>query len=272
VRYLLFLQLCFSLAFCERRNFTSPPGYDLAHPEKHFLKNALREISGICFAPGTFERYVYAIQDEDGKIFRIGLDNNAITSAKFGRPGDYEDLVFARGKLFVLESKGVIVKIAYDVKSNIFNEEARFSDLLPVADYEGLSASGDTLLVLCKTCTGDVTAKSNLLIYKLLITDAALQFAGSIMPAIMVTDGNKKEKIYPSALAQNPLNKNWYVLSGRERLLLLFDANFSFINFYPLNPKNYQQPEGITFDNSGNMYISSEGKNGSAGLMVVRRK
>ena len=50
--------------------YSSPEGYDLQNMEKFNLTDRLLEISGIAFHKGNGD-VVYAVQDEDGDLFRI---------------------------------------------------------------------------------------------------------------------------------------------------------------------------------------------------------
>ncbi len=63
---------------------------------------------------------------------------------------------------------------------------------------------------------------------------------------------------HPSALAQNPLTREWFVLSSVNKLLVITDENWKVKSVYPLDPSVFNQPEGIAFDQQQNLYISNE--------------
>ncbi|MEL6562727.1 MAG: SdiA-regulated domain-containing protein, partial [Bacteroidota bacterium] len=70
---------------------------------------------------------------------------------------------------------------------------------------------------------------------------------------------NDSRKFKPSAIAVNPVDKNYYVLSTTGKSLLVFNRNGELVLYYTVPRKILEQPEGICFDNNGDMYLSSEG-------------
>ena len=68
-----------------------------------------------------------------------------------------------------------------------------------------------------------------------------------------------KNGFRPSALAKNPLTKEWYIISAVNKLLVVTDENFKMKDSYALGGNLFNQPEGIAFDKEGNLYISNEG-------------
>lgn len=265
---MLFILLFFG---CKSKTFRSPGHYDLAAPEKIQLPDALREISGIAFKPGD-ESNLYAIEDEHGRLYSVNLATKKITDSRFGSKADYEDLVFTGGRWYVLASNGTITAASFSGTTAVSKE---YDGLIPPGEYEGISAQHDTLFVLCKHCSA-VDAKDHIGIYLLKInSDTAILSAGVITPAISLHKKNgdsKKEKIYPAAMAKNPVDGNWYVLSGVNKMLLLFDPAFGYLGSYRLNPEIYEQPEGIAFSASGDMFICSEGHIGIPDILTITRK
>jgi uncharacterized protein YjiK len=74
----------------------------------------------------------------------------------------------------------------------------------------------------------------------------------------MLTKKNKSA-FRPSALTKDPLTGDWYILSAVNKLLVVADKSWKVKGAYPLNTHTFNQPEGIAFDNDGNLYISNEG-------------
>jgi len=60
----------------DKKNFTSPPPYDLNHPVVIDLPPGLDEISGLAYYPK--DTSVFAIVDEDGMFFKIYLRNQPL--------------------------------------------------------------------------------------------------------------------------------------------------------------------------------------------------
>jgi hypothetical protein len=74
-------------------------------------------------------------------------------------------------------------------------------------------------------------------------------------------------KLKISAMGIHPVSGSLYVLSGPERLLLVFDMNGNIKYLERLDKDLFAQPEGITFRSNGDMFISNEGRNKAATLL-----
>jgi len=246
--------------------------YDLDKPEKFFMPESLLEISGIAFIKGNPDT-VYAIQDEEGKLFKLRWNEKKQTHTKFGKRGDYEDLAIGNGRVFVLKSNGRIFSFpltesAYDETDNVKEWES----LLPSGEYEGMFADEQSgkLYVLCKNCPGD---KKNGL-----VSGYIFQTGDSIVPrggfsldlqSVSSYTGRVKRGLRPSALAKNPLTGEWFILSSVNKLLVITDDQWKVQNAVHLNANEFSQPEGIAFDKRGNLYISNEGGDLSEGNILL---
>lgn len=263
-----FIVLLFStgLAACKRagkkKEVKSPPGYDLSQPEKFNMPGSLLEISGISFYNGKADT-IYAIQDEEGKLFRLAPGVKKQLNSKFGKKGDYEDLTMLGDKVIVLKSNGTLLSFAKaDVVYEDIDSVQEWKGVVPKGEYEGLYGDAATgmLYMLCKNCQGDAEADK--------VSGYILQAGDSIKPAgsfsisvaeIKPFSGKVKSGFRPSALAQNPLTREWFILSGTNKLLVVTDTAWKVKNAYPLNGNTFNQAEGIAFDAAGNLYISNEG-------------
>ncbi|MCW3789890.1 SdiA-regulated domain-containing protein, partial [Plebeiibacterium sediminum] len=74
----------------------------------------------------------------------------------------------------------------------------------------------------------------------------------------------------PSAVAMSN-NRDLYVLSARGSMLLVIGFNSEIKEITFLNPKYLPQPEGICFDDDGNLYLSTEGKKNKGKLLYYRK-
>ena len=81
--------------------------YDLETPDRFNMPESLFEISGITFNKGKNDT-VYAIQDEEGKLFRLAWDVKVQYHTKFGKKGDYEDVTIVNDRAVILKSNGVL--------------------------------------------------------------------------------------------------------------------------------------------------------------------
>ena len=80
-------------------------GYNLNKPERFSMPSSLIEISGIAFNHGVPDA-IYAIQDEEGKFYKVTLGVKKQTHSKFAKSGDYEDVAISHDRVVVLKSNG----------------------------------------------------------------------------------------------------------------------------------------------------------------------
>ncbi|MEO6314605.1 MAG: SdiA-regulated domain-containing protein [Chitinophagaceae bacterium] len=255
-----------TLAACSQPSGkTVLPGYNLEKPTIFKMPPVLDEISGITFANGNPDT-VYAEQDEEGRIFYFHPGDATPKHMKFGTNGDYEDIAICNGHMFVLNSNGKI--ISFPVAS-IGQEEVAGSeqnDLLDKGEYEAMYAdeTTHTLYVLCKSCNDDKGEQSVSGFIFSVAADGTLARTGQFAVEENTADNAEKEgkkgrkKLRPSALAKHPVTHEWYILSNVNKLLVVTDEHWKVLNTYPLGPALFNQPEGIVFDKSGNLYISNE--------------
>lgn len=267
--------LLFMLSFVSCKNrvpYKSPAGYDLIKPEKIVLNNALHEISGICFVNGN-SNDIFAIEDEDGKLYSYTLANGNTSKLKFGKKGDYEDVAVLDNNSFtVLRSDGSLFRFPVsEIGKATIDSVREYKHILPQGEYEGLAAADNKLFALCKNCPGD-KGKKEVSVYTVQQDAvAAFSLAGSFkIDVSMVQAKGEKEKFNPSCLAKNPLTKDWFIISSVNKLLLVLDEQWKVTAFYPLDPSLFNQPEGIAFNNNGDLYISNEGGAGAADILLFR--
>ncbi|QXV64978.1 SdiA-regulated family protein [Mucilaginibacter sp. 21P] len=248
------------------------PGYDLNHPVKYDMPADLLEISGIAFNNGDAST-IYAEQDEDGKLFWFKPGDKNISHTKFGKHGDYEDVAILNNYAILMRSDASFYTFPL---SGIHTKDAsgvqEFKQLLPVGEYEGMHADGGKLYVLCKIgkgvdhnkiCNGYVVS---------LASNGSLSKTGNFsidVKKIAALAGAKKMKFHPSALAKNPLTRQWYILSSVNKMIVVTDANWNVQQIYPIDPDMFLQPEGMAFDNQGNLYISNEGSKTQPGNILL---
>jgi DNA-binding beta-propeller fold protein YncE len=65
----------------------------------------------------------------------------------------------------------------------------------------------------------------------------------------------------PSGIAVHPITGEWYIVSSVGKVLMVVSRKGDILNMIKLDKKIHPQPEGITFDSDGTLYISDEGKN-----------
>jgi len=249
--------------------------YNLESPEKFFMPESLFEISGIAFNKGNSDT-VYAIQDEEGRLFRLGYGVKKQLNSKFGKKGDYEDLTIANEHVVILKSNGTMY--SFPVRESVFPEPdsvVEWKKILPKGEYESIYAdeAADNIYVLCKNCPQDDSKKS-VTGYEFHLGDSsAVHTSFQInVKEIKALTGKVERGFRPSGLAQNPLTKDWYIISAVNKLLVVTDKNWKVQQAVPLNGNMFTQPEGIAFDASGNLYISNEGDDFAEGNILKFKK
>ena len=69
-------------------------------------------------------------------------------------------------------------------------------------------------------------------------------------------------------MAIHPITGEYYVLEGVRPKLLIIDRDGHLKNAYFLEKAMFPQPEGITFNEEGILFISSEGKGDGLGTIT----
>lgn len=245
--------------------------YKLDQPEKFFMPESLLEISGITFYNGESDT-IYAIQDEQGRLFRLALGQKRQYNAKFGKQGDYEDVAIVNGQALILKSNGSLFSFPFaDAIYEEVDSVKEWKNVIPKGEYEGMYGDEATskLYIVCKNCPQD-NSKDLVSGYILHVGDSVYQ-TGTFqidVDQIKSFTGKVKRGFRPSGLAKNPITSEWFLVSAVNKLLVVTDSNWKIKQACILNGNTFNQPEGIAFDKKGNMYISNEGDDLSQGNIL----
>lgn len=262
VRALLFALV--SLNACAQDNTTkyqSPKNYDLTQPKVEPLWDALHEISAIGFWGDT----LVAVEDENGILYKFTPFSKTLTETRFGASADYEGLAVAKDFVVVLRSDGTLFSIPKKELSKDKTSLAReWSGQLPKGEYESLAynAKDSLLYAVCKSCSVDKKSDKTSGYRLSLSSEGEIKKLDVFKIEHTLIDSLsslKGKKFRPSALGQNPKTGEWYLLSSVNQMLVVLDDNMSPKAAYSLDPKLYNQPEGLTFDKEGSLFISNEG-------------
>jgi hypothetical protein len=276
----------------DNTNDKSVTGYNLSAPDASFiLPDVLHEISGLSNIDATS---VACIQDEQGIVFIYDIVKKEIKDQfNFSIDGDYEGIARVDKTLYILRSDGALFEIS--------NPESKNFDLdyydtgVPAKDNEGLCYDKDNnrLLIACKSKVGKGDEnKDKRLIYAFdLKTNTIskepvfdfdikviLQFALN-NKINLPTKKDKKDhtsepvlKFRTSEICINPVTKKLFLLSADDHLLFIFNMKGKIEQIAKLNPEIFNQAEGLTFFENGDMLISNEGQDKKPTLLRFNYK
>ena len=253
-----------------KKEVLSPEGYNLGEPQKIFLAESLDEISGIVYVN---ENEIIGINDEEGKLFSINPQKSKTPGDyNFAKNGDFEDIVFTGTEWFALKSNGDLYRI-----KNIFTDSTgheKISSPFKESEFEGLyyDDTRKSLMMVCKSCSND-NDKKEVSVFAFDFTtqqwntDPVFRFNVNDVARL---SGKDKLHFKPSAAAINPVDKNLYIISSVNKLLVVANVNGGIKEVFILPPGNFKQPEGISFAPNGDMYISNEAAEGTANILLFK--
>lgn len=264
--------------------------FNVNKPDKILtLGDKLVEISGIFMMP--LDSVILAEQDEAGIIYTLDKnDGSILRQITIEETGDFEDIAFVYPYIYLLKSKGKLYKINYKNTADVSIYKA---NLAKEQDTEGMGYDPVTkqLLIACKATKNppsmferDVFSfdpKTNTFSEKPVFTitrDAIINFlsAHTTLPdydklSANYNKNNAEFPLGPSGIAIDPLTNDIYVISSVGKVMLVFDHSAKLKDIIKLQKSIFVQPEGISFDTKGNLYISNEGKEGKGTIVFCKR-
>ena len=242
--------------------------YDVYSYEKDYkLPGRLVEISGLAYWK---ENILLCVEDEKGHLYLYDHGKEEIIKEiKFGKKGDYEGVTQSDDIAYVIKSTG---KLYY---FNIEDEPVVTKIDLPFRssnDLEGITKGHkkDELYIACKQ---NPEILENGIKGRAVYSYNVKKDKVKTKPYIHLTSETFKEEInkaglslskhtpfMPSGIAVHPFTEDVFLISSVGKLLIVLNKSGSIVSMAPLKRSLYRQPEGICFDNEGNMFISSEGR------------
>ena len=263
-----FIILMTLLCCKEKEAFDDCAFYNLKEPNEVWkLPKVLNEISGISLLT---QGKIICVNDEQGKLFIYDLKNKTIAKKiPFAKKGDYEDVAIKGNTAFVLRSDGTIFEISNF--SNTFTTIENKTFLRKKDDAEGLFFDEDKnrLLIVCKGNSNNKNDNYTRLVYEFMLKDNHLNSA----PVLTVSQNeinktyNLKNIVAPSGIAIHPISKNIFILSSVNKILAEYTQDGKLQKIYSLNYSHFQQPEGISFDKNGDLFISNEAKKDKSNIL-----
>ena len=276
----------------EQPHFHLP--YDLDQPADRFeLPEELKEISGLSMSADNKD-VLTVVQDEKGILFQVNKKTGLVEQeTTFYKDGDYEGLEVIGESVYVVKSTGTIYEVKdldqippYVAKHKFFLSKEN--------DIEGLcyDAKANRLLIACKgmPATGEPkeVTKFKKAIYSFYLEEKRMDLEPSFVFTLedfqlflkecKKTDQHEKLCGYfkpdaenlifsPSAIAIHPITGNLYMTSSAKKLLMVFNPEGKILHLEKMDKSFHPQPEGLSFDEDGTLYISNEGKQGMGTIL-----
>ena len=231
-----------------------------APSEKYDLPNNLKEISGLSYYKKS---QLICVNDEEGKIFIYDINQKKIIDKiPFGKDADYKGVEVIGDEVFVLKSNG---KLKGFKIGEAFEREIDCSEP-EVIEYEGLGydPKSNYLLLVAKERANEVDDMKMVYAYDF---DRKILFKYVAIPLEEVVDEANGKDFRPSGIAVHPKTGQIFILASDGKKLLILSEKGQKDALISLNPKVYRQPEGICFSPNGDLFISSEGKNGNGYIL-----
>jgi uncharacterized protein YjiK len=274
------------LSFCHSQKHAPAPAktaalypdslpYSLQAPSLivNLVNDELREISGL--SPTESEGVFLAIADERGEVFFIGGDGGGAVTHRvlFREKGDFEGVEMSGKTIWAVKSDGDLFELN-DWEKNTPRISEYKTPLKKTDDVEGLclDVQRNALLLACKSDPAEFTPRKiyafDLKTKVLNETPVYVLSPEAVNQFVPYGEAEKHDAFSPSGIALHPITRDVYLISTALKRLVVLDYNSGKIKFAQRLEKTLlPQPEGISFDKTGNLYISSEGK-GGAGLLL----
>jgi uncharacterized protein YjiK len=240
--------------------------YNLNDYTKIVLPQELDEISGIAYNPAT--QQLIAVNDEDGILFFLDPATGAVTNRiQFAGKGDYEEVFFGNGCVWILESKGRFLKVFLKDKSAYASQPVPMN-VTGNEEFEAAWLCADSVRVAtaCKKCGGEAAffARSDS------GATGRYRFEQREIDFSSITNPAEKLKFHASAAGVDPADKRVYLVASPDKKIIQMTQEGKVLAIASLNPAVFKQPEGICFTPDGTMYISNEAAGGNANLLVFK--
>ena len=251
--------------------------YDLNAPALtiNLASGDLKEISAL--SPTSDPNIFIAVSDERGEALFLNVKNGGAITKRvlFRDKGDFEGAEMVGDHIFCLESKGIIFEVTNWENGAPQVQEYPLGGLSKENDLEGLGYdhARNALLIACKEDPeSDIDRRIfafDLTTHQLSAEPVYIVHPHEVNALVAYNDEDKRKHFFSSSgVAVHPLTNDIYVISTALKRLVVLDHTTGKIRLAArLEKAILPQPEGISFDPAGNMYISSEGKTGE-GLIL----
>ena len=243
--------------------------------KKWDLPEILKEVSGIAWIG---DNRIACVQDEDGKIFVYNLNSSKVeNSVTFAGAGDYEGITIIEEDAYILRSDGVIFKVTgFRNADPQVNKYLTRTNQLPGINIEGLCADpANNRLLLAIKARNNFSEHKEVYSFDLNKKDTGEHPLFTIElsdPIFEVVNEQLEEKFAPGEIGVHPHSGKYYILDGSRPKLLITEKDGTPKKLYMLNPNDFGNPEGLTFNPEGDLFISNEAEDAPANILQVSLK
>jgi len=242
--------------------------------KKWEMPKQLLEISDLSYID---DKRIACVQDELGTIFIYNIVSSSVEKEiPFGAMGDYEGLAVVGETVWVLRSDGKLFEVNNINAAKPIVKEYK-TQLTIKQNSEGLcyDKKNNRLLIAIKGAEPGTENYKGIYAFDLSSKKMDQQpvFKIDLLNKAFETNGSGKKKkasMNPSAIPIHPLNGDIYITDGRDPKLLIMDAAGAIKKLYQLNTSEFAQPEGITFNLAGDLFISNEGTKRPGNILQVK--
>jgi uncharacterized protein YjiK len=229
--------------------------------KKWDLPVILKEVSGISYIEDN--RFA-CVQDELGKIFIYNTANNNIEKEiPFAGIGDYEGIAIVAKTAYVLRADGKLFEVV-NYNSGDFSVIQHNTPLTAKHDVEGLCYDKKNNRLLLAIKAKEPKNSDYKGIYAFDLNSKKLETS-----PVHKVNLSKGKELKPSDLDIHPLTGDIYIIDGANQKLLTMNADGIESNIHQLSSSDFSQPEGIAFSESGELFISNEGKSKPGNIIQV---
>lgn len=244
------------------------PGSRLNRPDVSFrVLGPLGEISGV--SASADPKALWAVNDEQGKAFRLSTANGEVLDEiTFGAAGDYEAVAEVDGVLYVGRSDGVLFLIDPTTQKAV--QQNLTKALGPTCDLEGLGYQKEQLrlLLACKGGRdGAFVVHAMNLLTRTMQAEPAYTVAAKDIDAFIAAHPESPglqrlagKRFSPSDVAVHPKTGDVHLVSSTGEMVVVLDRKGTLTQVFALDREVHPQPEGITFQEDGTLFISNESR------------
>ncbi len=235
--------------------------------ERWDLPGDLKEVSGIAYLDN--DRFA-CVQDEAGTIFIYNKVSGKIENKiSFSGAGDFEGITVKGNMAYVVRADGMLYEVNMETKKT-----AEYKTALTLQqNVEGLcyDEKNNRLLLAIKDNEPGNPGYKGIYAFDLSKNNLLKEpvFKIDLQNEILNNGPLKKNRPFmPSSIGIQPTTNDIFITDGPKSTLLIMDKTGKIKKLYQLG-KEFVQPEGITFNPKGDIYISNEGTKNPGNIIQV---